>query len=33
MIGAVTEPAAFVCAGETCSLPVTAPEQLTATLV
>jgi uncharacterized protein YyaL (SSP411 family) len=33
MIRAVTEPAAFVCAGETCSLPVTAPEQLTATLV
>jgi uncharacterized protein len=31
-LAAVTEPAAFICAGETCSLPVTAPEQIAATL-
>jgi uncharacterized protein YyaL (SSP411 family) len=31
-IDAVTEPAAFICAGETCSLPVTAPEQIAATM-
>ncbi len=31
-IAAVSEPAAFVCAGETCSLPVIAPEQIVATL-
>ena len=31
-LAAVSEPAAFVCAGETCSLPVTAPEQIAATL-
>jgi uncharacterized protein YyaL (SSP411 family) len=31
-IAATTEPAAFVCAGETCSLPVTTPEQIAATL-
>ena len=31
-VAAVTEPAAFVCAAETCSLPVTTPEQIAATL-
>ncbi len=31
-VAAVTEPAAFVCAGETCSLPVTTPDQIVATL-
>ena len=28
-----TEPAAFICAGETCSLPVTTPEQIAATMM
>ncbi len=28
----MAEPAAFICAGETCSLPVTAPEQIAATM-
>jgi uncharacterized protein YyaL (SSP411 family) len=32
-LAATTEPAAFICAGETCSLPVTAPEQVAATLM
>jgi uncharacterized protein YyaL (SSP411 family) len=32
-LAATTEPAAFICAGETCSLPVTAPEQIAATLM
>ena len=32
-LAAVTEPAAFICAGETCSLPVTAPEQIAATMM
>ena len=31
-LAAVTEPAAFICAGETCSLPVTEPEQIAATV-
>jgi hypothetical protein len=29
-LAAATEPAAFVCAGDTCSLPVTAPGELVA---
>jgi uncharacterized protein YyaL (SSP411 family) len=29
---AIAEPAAFICAGETCSLPVNAPEQIAATV-
>ena len=32
-IGATTEPAAFICSGETCSLPVTTPEQIAATMM
>ena len=32
-LAAVTEPAAFICAGETCSLPVTAPKQIAATMM
>jgi uncharacterized protein len=32
-VGATAEPAAFICAGETCSLPVTAPEQIAATMM
>jgi uncharacterized protein YyaL (SSP411 family) len=32
-LAAITEPAAFICAGETCSLPVTAPAQIAATLM
>ncbi len=31
-VAAITEPAAFICAGETCSLPVTAPEQIATAL-
>jgi uncharacterized protein len=29
-VGAILEPAAFICAGEVCSLPVTTPEQIAA---
>ncbi len=32
-IGATNEPAAFICSGETCSLPVTTPEQIAATMM
>jgi len=32
-LAAITQPAAFICAGETCSLPVTAPEQIAATML
>jgi uncharacterized protein YyaL (SSP411 family) len=32
-VGATTEPAAFICAGETCSLPVTTPEQIAENLI
>ena len=31
-LAAISEPAAFICAGETCSLPVTAPAQIAATM-
>ncbi|MPZ40038.1 MAG: DUF255 domain-containing protein [Rhizobiales bacterium] len=31
-VAAVTDPAAFICSGETCSLPVIAPEQIAATM-
>ena len=32
-LASVSEPAAFICAGETCSLPVTAPAQIAATMM
>ena len=32
-LAAITEPAAFICSGETCSLPVTTPEQIAATMM
>jgi hypothetical protein len=31
-VGAVTGPAAFICVGETCSLPVATPEQIAETM-
>jgi uncharacterized protein YyaL (SSP411 family) len=31
-VAAATEPAAFICVGETCSLPTTAPEQIATTM-
>ena len=32
-VGAMAEPAAFICAGETCSLPVTTPKQIAENLI
>jgi uncharacterized protein len=32
-LAAVSEPAAFICAGETCSLPVTEPAKITETAI